>query len=212
MKRIAGIFLIIALPLLAQFRAGVQGIISDSTGSVIPDATVTLTNTETQRTQKTQTSGDGFYNFSGLPPGTYTITAEKMGLRKQTLSDVQIGAEEIQGRNLTLSAGDVSQSVTVSDTATAALETENGDVGKSITAAEVEGLPQVGRDPYELVRLTREYSAMEQGEVVGRRPTCPIRRARAARITPSFRPRTRCRWRPMVSAFRRTIFRSTASA
>jgi hypothetical protein len=154
MKRILEIFLLLALPLSAQFRAGVQGVILDSTGAVIPGVTVTLSNNETQRTQKTQSSGDGFYAFSGLPPGTYTLSAEKTGLSKLSLSDVRIGAEEIQGRNLTLSPGDLSQTITVSDNATAALETENGDVGKSITTAEVQGLPQVGRSPYELLRLT----------------------------------------------------------
>ena len=154
MKRIPEIFLLLALPLSAQFRAGVQGVILDSTGAVIPGATVTLSNNETQRTQKTQSSGDGFYAFSGLPPGTYTLSAEKTGLSKLSLSDVQIGAEEIQGRNLTLTPGDLSQTITVSDNATAALETENGDVGKSITTEEIQGLPQVGRSPYELLRLT----------------------------------------------------------
>src|SRR2546429_4839185 len=61
--------------LFAQFRAGIQGVISDPSGGVIPNANVTLTNNETQRIQKAQTSGDGFYSFSGLPPGTYSLTA-----------------------------------------------------------------------------------------------------------------------------------------
>lgn len=139
--------------MLAQFRASVQGVITDPTGSVVPAATVTLTNNETQREQKTQTSGEGFYVFSGLPPGTYTITAEKTGFQKQSLSDVQIAAEEVQGRNLSLSTGDIAQTITVSDISVSALQTENGDVSKQITAGEIQGLPQIARNPYDLVRL-----------------------------------------------------------
>ncbi|HVV47689.1 MAG TPA: carboxypeptidase regulatory-like domain-containing protein, partial [Bryobacteraceae bacterium] len=154
MQRVVGVLFLFSLPVVAQFRAGVQGVISDSTGAVVPNATVTLTNTETQRTQKTETTQEGFYGFFGLAPGTYTIEAGKTGFQKQVLSDIRINAEEIQGRNLTLATGDVSQSITVSDTSRPALQTENGDVGKAITTEEVERLPQVGRNPYELLRLT----------------------------------------------------------
>ena len=61
----------------AQFRAGIQGTVADSTGALVPEATVTLTSKETGNKQTTQTSGDGFYRITGLPPGTYSLTVEK---------------------------------------------------------------------------------------------------------------------------------------
>ncbi|HEX6126020.1 MAG TPA: carboxypeptidase-like regulatory domain-containing protein, partial [Pyrinomonadaceae bacterium] len=61
----------------AQFRAGIQGTVTDNAGSVVPGATVTLTNKETNQTQTTQTSDAGFYRFSALTPGTYSISVEK---------------------------------------------------------------------------------------------------------------------------------------
>ena len=138
--------------LFAQFRAGIQGVLKDSTGGVIPGATITLTNTETQRVQKAQTSAEGFYSFSGLPPGSYTIAAEKQGFRRQSIN-VTIHAEEVQGQNITLATGDVSQTITVSENSNPGLQTENADVSKSITTQEVQSLPQFGRDPYELLRI-----------------------------------------------------------
>ncbi|HTA44442.1 MAG TPA: carboxypeptidase regulatory-like domain-containing protein [Bryobacteraceae bacterium] len=154
MLRLTLLFIAICATVLAQFRAGVEGLVTDSTGSAVPNATVTLTENATQKSVKVQTSGEGFYSFSGLSPGTYTLTAEKAGFRRESLTSVIVSAEEVQGRNLSLQPGEVAQSVTVSDTANSLLETENADVGKSITSEEVQNLPQIGRDPYELLRIT----------------------------------------------------------
>jgi hypothetical protein len=52
----------------AQFRAGVQGVITDGAGGTVPGATVTLTNKETNQVETTQSSEDGFYRFSSLAP------------------------------------------------------------------------------------------------------------------------------------------------
>ncbi len=53
----------------AQFRAALQGSVVDESGGVVPGATVILTSSETQRSQQTVTSDDGFYRFSNLAPG-----------------------------------------------------------------------------------------------------------------------------------------------
>ncbi|HSU31816.1 MAG TPA: carboxypeptidase-like regulatory domain-containing protein, partial [Bryobacteraceae bacterium] len=103
--RLTSGFLLFPLLLSAQFRAAIEGVVSDSSGGSVPAATVTLNNNETQRSQKVQTSSDGFYRFSGLPPGTYTLTAEKPGFRRQSMTSLRINAEEVQGQNLTLTPG-----------------------------------------------------------------------------------------------------------
>ncbi|MBV8859662.1 MAG: TonB-dependent receptor [Acidobacteria bacterium] len=137
----------------AQFRAAVQGTVTDPSGAVVPAATLTLTNKETGRVQ-TATSGDeGFYRISELPPGTYTLTVEKAGFKKTTFDSVVVNAEQVQGLDVVLTAGEVSEVVTVTADQTPALETENANVSRAITTQEVLRLPQVGRDPYELARL-----------------------------------------------------------
>ena len=86
----------------AQFKAGIQGTVRDATGGLVPQAKVTLTNTETGKSQEVISSDEGFYRISGLPPGKYVLTTEKDGYKKQVLENVAIGAETIQGLDLTL--------------------------------------------------------------------------------------------------------------
>lgn len=115
---------------------------------------MTLTNKETSRQLTTNTTGDGFYRFNGLAPGVYSIQATKEGFQTATVDNLQVNAEQVQAANIILSPGQVSQSVTVSATETPALATENADISANITAQAVQTLPQFGRDPYSLLRLT----------------------------------------------------------
>lgn len=136
----------------AQFRAGVQGVVTDNAGAAVSAATVTLTNKETNQTQSTQTSDDGFYRFSSLAPGLYSITVEKQDFKKGTVTDIKVDAEAIKGQDIALEAGVISEVVTVQADA-AQLETEDANIRKTITTDEILNLPQSGRDPYELARL-----------------------------------------------------------
>jgi hypothetical protein len=138
----------------AQFKASIQGTVTDSTGALVPGAKIKLTDTETGKSQEVVASDEGFYRIAGLGPGKYTIVAEKEGYKKASLENVSVEAEKVQAVNVVLETGDITATVTVTDEATAKLETENGNVNKGITAAEIKRLPQVGRDPYELARLT----------------------------------------------------------
>jgi hypothetical protein len=149
--------LFLLLPLIsasAQFRATVQGTVADANGAVVPDATVTLTSKETSAKQTTQSSADGFYRITGLSPGTYSLVVEKSGFKKQSFENVVVNAEETQGLDVQLTTGEVAETVTVTEETAQALETENGNVTRALTTREIRELPQVGRDPYELIRLT----------------------------------------------------------
>jgi hypothetical protein len=150
----ASIVLGIATTASAQFKAGVQGSVMDPTGAVIPGATVALTNNETGRTLQTTTSGDGFYRIAGLPPGKYTMSAEHPGFNKKILETVTINAEAVQGIDITLDPGEIAEAVTVTAESGEQLKTENPNIDRAITNREVLRLPQVGRDPYELIRLS----------------------------------------------------------
>ncbi len=138
----------------AQFKAGIQGTVTDSGGGLVPETKITLTNNETGQSQTTTANSEGFYRVTGLQPGTYTLSAEKSGFKRQLFDNVVINAEATQGFDIGLTTGEIAETVTITETTQQALETENGNISRAITTREIRQLPQVGRDPYELLRLT----------------------------------------------------------
>ncbi len=137
----------------AQFKAGIQGTVTDNLGAIVPGATVTLTNTETNQSQETVSSEDGFYRFTGLAPGLYNVTVEKQDFKKRVVEKVKVDAELVRGQDITLEAGVISETVTVTAN-NEVIQTEDASIRKTVSTEEILRLPQVGRDPYELARLT----------------------------------------------------------
>lgn len=136
----------------AQFRAGVQGSISDGAGGLVPGAMVVLTNKETAQTQQTETNNEGLYRFSNLGPGLYSIAVEKQGYKKTVVDEVKVDAESVRGQDVVLETGGISETVTI-EAENTGIQTEDANVRKTISTEEILRLPQVGRDPYELARL-----------------------------------------------------------
>ena len=152
---LCGLFVLCAMiTATAQFRAGVQGTISDSAGALVPDAKVVLKDTETGKTQESTSNQEGFYRITGLAPGKYELTVEKTGYKKSVAQNLAVSAEVVQGVDVILEIGEVTATVVISDEAAVELQTENANVSKGLTTTEVKRLPQAGRDPYELIRLT----------------------------------------------------------
>ena len=86
----------------AQFKAGIQGTVTDTGGGSGARSQSNSSNTETEKTQETTTSAEGFYRISGLAPGKYPLTTEKSGYKKSVLESVTIGAENVQGIDILL--------------------------------------------------------------------------------------------------------------
>src|SRR5258708_18829752 len=144
---------VFAITAHAQYRAGLQGVVTDSAGAVVPEATVTLTSNETTIARTSKTSDAGVYTITGLAPGAYKLTVEKVGFTKKILEGVVVRAEQMQALNVELAVGEVTQSVTVRESTVPLIDTETATIGGTLTAKEVENLPSFGRDPFKLLRL-----------------------------------------------------------
>lgn len=137
----------------AQFKASIQGTVMDPAGAAISGAKVTIADQATGIGHDTVTNDQGFYRINELPPGKYTVTVEATGFNKSVSKDVLVEAEQPRGFDITLVVGAVTQEVTVT-ASTEGLQTEDANVRNTITSQEVLTLPQFGRDPYELIRLS----------------------------------------------------------
>ena len=117
---LCGIFILGAIcTAQAQFRAGIQGTISDSAVALVPEAKVVLKDTETGKTQEVTSNEEGFYRITGLAPGKYELTVEKTGYKKSIAQNLSVSAEVIQGVDVILETGEITATVIISDEAAA---------------------------------------------------------------------------------------------
>src|SRR5271156_404210 len=149
----AMIFLCLNTAAFAQFRTSIQGTVTDPTQAVIPGATLTLKDLQTNEIRTSTSSGTGVYNFNALPSDHFDLTAEKSGFQKQIISDLQLIPEQANSVNVILQPGGASTTVTVNGNTVPALDTETADTATSISGNQIEHMPIYERDPTSLIRL-----------------------------------------------------------
>jgi hypothetical protein len=128
-----------------QDQGAVQGTITDSSGAVIANATVTLTNTNQGLAFKTTTDGRGVYFFSPIKIGDYTVSAAAPGFKEITQEHLQVNLQQRLNVNLTMIVGSQSETVTIS-TAQPVLQTEEASVGQVFSEKQLDEAPLNGRN------------------------------------------------------------------
>ncbi len=138
----------------AQFdTAEVLGAVRDNTGSVVSKASITLRNQGTGIQASTTTDDNGNYIFSNVRIGTYTVTAEAAGFSKSVAADIVVNVNARQRVDIALQVGQVSESIQVTDAASA-LQTDTSDRGQLVNTTQIVQLPLNGRSYSDLALLT----------------------------------------------------------
>jgi len=133
-----------AFPLAAQVvNVTVQGRVYDTTGAAIPEATVTVANPSIGLSRTVTASALGDYQAPSLPPGDYTVTADKAGFQKQ-VKKVHLDIGAAGNLDFNLAPGQVSEQVTVQDVGAVA-EATRTMVSSVIDTQKIENLPVNGR-------------------------------------------------------------------
>jgi hypothetical protein len=128
----------------------IVGNVRDSTGAILPGATVTITHNETKATRETVTDGTGAYRFSTVQPGSYTVVVVMSGFQKFVRNDVPVTLNTVARVDAALGVGQLQESVTVS-AETPLLQTERAEVREELRARELQDLPvPIGRNYQEL--------------------------------------------------------------
>ncbi len=147
------IFMAIGTGARAQFRASIQGTVTDPQGAAIPKAVLTLTDLETNR-EVTATANDaGVYSFNALPPDRFKLVASAPGFKQQVLADLQVIPEQSNAVNVQLALGDATTTVNVTADERPSLDTETASISGTVDSNEIQHLPSAGRDVFQLVQL-----------------------------------------------------------
>ncbi|HJQ34038.1 MAG TPA: carboxypeptidase regulatory-like domain-containing protein [Pyrinomonadaceae bacterium] len=162
---------LLALVLCAAVAATAQtstsritGTVLDSTGAVVPGASVTALNEATGVAQTQATTDAGLYSFASLPVGVYTITVEKTGFKTSKLTGNELLVNTPLTVDVTLLAGEVSEVVTVQAGAEQ-LQTANATIGNVVEHKAIEQLPLNGRNPLNLIAYEPGVVQRSQGGV-----------------------------------------------
>ena len=141
------------LPCSAQSTLGsIFGTISDSSGAVIPNATIIVTSVERGTSRTVKASTDGSYRVTQLEPGNYHVSAEKQGFAKAQSEAIPVAIQAIVRADLALKAG--SDAVTVEvKAANPLLETGTAEVSAQVTSQELLTLPSLDRNIVSLMTL-----------------------------------------------------------
>jgi hypothetical protein len=134
-------------------RGGINGLVADPTGAIIPGAKVTALNHATGVEESTISTAAGLYSFVSLSPGAYEVTASMKGFESVAQDKVTVSVDQVTTVNITLRVGSVSEVVTVTGSVDLA-ETNNSTVGQLISAEVIDRVPLLTRDVYQLVQLS----------------------------------------------------------
>jgi hypothetical protein len=143
--------------LFAQTLGTITGEVKDSSGAVIPGATVTATNTGTNASREVQTNEAGIFNFPALPPGNYSVKAELQGFTTVTHT-ADLHVEQTLRLDFGLQIGTLAETTEVTGVAPL-ITTENATVGTVIENRRIVELPLNGRNYLQLVALSPNVSA-----------------------------------------------------
>ncbi len=152
---VACLFFAVPPSLKAQTNAtgALSGIVTDSSGAVVPNVTVTVTSTDTGQVRTTTTGADGSYNFGLLSPGPYRVKFEATGFKAVEIPSAAVAVTETATLNQRLEVGSQSQEVTVQGNVET-VQTSNATVGTVMTSQTVAAIPLTTRNYTNLLGLS----------------------------------------------------------
>jgi hypothetical protein len=146
------IFLLASGLAWASITGSISGIVTDPSGSLVPNATVTATNTDTHVQSVIVTDGKGNYSFAELPVGTYDVEVTQHGFKTYRKTGVRVDTNSAIRLDVRLEVGEVAEKVTVHSDVVQ-VETQSTQMGEVINSQKILATPLNGRDFTNLLSL-----------------------------------------------------------
>ena len=150
-KGLAALTILVGLAAGQTFNGRITGTITDAAGGLVPGATVTAKQVDTNVEKRTTTTGSGSYDIPLLLPGTYEIRVEAPGLQTQVRRDVRLEVNQTVTLDFNLRVSDVTQVVDVTADVPL-LQTESSGLGTTLETRIVQDFPLLERDVMGLLR------------------------------------------------------------
>ncbi len=151
-------FLLLAASALAQSPTGtISGIVTDPSGSALPGAAVTVTDTSTNVSQTITTDTEGRYNLPFVQPGTYNVKVVIGGFKPVSQTGIHVEVAQTNTADFKMDVGQVTDAVEVSANVEL-LDTETSNLNSTIPARFVLDLPDNGRNPFDFALLAPTVS------------------------------------------------------
>jgi hypothetical protein len=167
MKHVAaGLFVVLlgTVSAYSQATASLRGTVTDPSGAVIPDATVTIRSADNGAVRKGATDPNGQYSFLQVAPGSYKLVAEKAGFATMSKGDIKLLVNTPANLDLTMPLGTTGEIVNVASEASQ-VNTTDASVGNPFSETQVRQLPLQTRNVVELLSL--QPGVTTDGEVLG---------------------------------------------
>jgi outer membrane receptor protein involved in Fe transport len=150
----------------AQTETGrITGTVTDSQGAVVPGATVTATNVGTQIARTGLSDAQGRYTIANVPPAVYDVSFQLTGFKTVTKRvQVNVGAEV--GVDGSLEVGALSEIVAIT-AALPVINTQNSEISTTVTQQQINELPTITRDPFDLVAVAGGVTDTQDKELAG---------------------------------------------
>ena len=148
--RLLAVSLLCSTALFSQeVRASLSGLISDKTSAPIVGAEILILNTATNASLRAESTSTGNYVVPFLAPGRYTMSVQQKGFKKFVRQNIVLQAQDRARVDVELEIGELSQSVTVSDSVSL-LETESASRSQVIANELIQNVPTQGRNPFQI--------------------------------------------------------------
>ncbi|HEY3128460.1 MAG TPA: TonB-dependent receptor, partial [Acidobacteriota bacterium] len=146
------IFLAVFAVTFAQISSTsrIEGTVRDNSGSIVPGAEITVTNTQTGATYKALTNDEGAFSVPALPVGIYKVAASVPGFKTVAVENVKLEVGIPANVNIILTVGEISEQVTVIG-GSEIIQTTSTNIATTITGRQITDLPFTSRDALDLI-------------------------------------------------------------
>lgn len=136
----------VAIATAQETRSTLTGLVTDTTGAIVPHANITVRNQDTGALSTVQSNGVGAYTIPFIMPGIYEVRVEITGFKTYVHSGLELRTGQILKENIALTVGEVSEAVTVYG-GTPLIDTSTASLSDQLQGEELQDLPSNGRSP-----------------------------------------------------------------